>query len=385
MTSEVNQKVKLVVQHFVTRNDEIFLDADINKKMAELFVSMTLRDGLFDERHIFTENDISQHKSRILECVEKMKLKEDGAESELFEAMANAESYKYRLEIPYEDITKLIYDFDGNVELLGLAQKFEVFEFALKDTAQKHSTTDSRKIEKAYKKFKRHLKLAVAQKDYFLSINKQAKESAELADQRSTHAKKTASSAKKAASEAKEISKKAKDMFDGMITNFVTILGVFATIIITVFGGINIVGATVKLLEGNNKLVYLVFVVSFLMICLLTLVKLLISWISSMKGYAEKIENKISPKEGNRVFNFIKGLDFYTKSILLFLIAIFASVLCIAMTYDHSSAKFKDNANSETSLQNSKSLINKDKIKKEEKSDIKKSKDSTQSTSSKSQ
>lgn len=336
MTSQVNQKVQLLVHHFTTRNDDIFLDNDPHVKMAEFFVKMTLNDRLFDERHIFSDVSDNQFHSKFQECLDRVRQGESDAESDLFDSIANHESYKYRLEIPYEDITKLIYEIENDVSSLELDQKFLGFEFALKNVTLEQGKADSRKIEKAYRKFKRHLKLAVAQKDYFQSITKQAKSSAELADTQSNHAKETARGAEKVALEAKDISKKAKDMSDGMVTNFVTILGIFATIIITVFGGINLIGSTVKLLEGNSRLSYLVFVVSFLMICLLTLIQMLTLWVSGLnsKSDSDSESNDKNEVKANRVrIGLCKRwmrFPLYTKSILVLSILILLSLMCIS-------------------------------------------------------
>lgn len=369
MTNQINQKVQLLVNHFIVRNDEVFSDdteKNPNKIMAELFIKITITEGLFDERHIFSKESNDNHQLDLNECLQQIKDGKEGADSALFEVIANHESYKYRLEIPYEDITKLIYDAD--VDFLGLDQKFQGFEFVLKEVASKCDLIEQRKIEKTYKKLKRHLRLAVAQKQYFQSITEQARASALSADEQSKKAKETAENAEKEALNAQEVSKKAQAMSDGMITNFVTILGVFATIIITVFGGINIVGATVKLLEGNNKLVYLVFVVSFLMVCLLTLIRLLISWITSIRGVVENDKNISDTDQGKlKYLKYIINSNFYTRSILSFLVVIALSGICIACNPKDQETKpkqedLKSNNNSVLIISNNKpeSLENKD-------------------------
>ncbi|MCV2445542.1 hypothetical protein [Acinetobacter bereziniae] len=212
--------------------------------------------------------------------------------------------------LPYKDISVLVFNnqsneiksdtFDGFITTVKdeIINSFESYELNI---SQEH-------IIACYEKFTSHIELALIQKKFMLDIAKEADKSAKEANRVAKIAQKQA--------------KKAKDMSNGMITNFVTILGVFATIIITVFGGINIVSSTVKLLEGNNKLVYLVFVVSFLMICLLTLVKLLMTWISSIRTNDEDSDKsrENSPKKN----------DFYTKSIICFIVTVIASAICIA-------------------------------------------------------
>ena len=215
--------------------------------------------------------------------------------------------------LPYKDISVLVFKdksteiksdtFDGFITTVKdeIVNTFDAYEF---DISQEH-------IIACYEKFASHIELALIQKNFMLDSAKEANNVANIA--------------KKQAEFAKKQAKKAKDMSNGMVTNFVTILGVFATIIITVFGGINIVSSTVKLLEGNNRLVYLVFVVSFLMICLLTLVKLLMSWIISIRI---RDEDSDTIKEPNK-----KKMDFYAKSISCFLVVVVASAICIVYTH----------------------------------------------------
>lgn len=214
--------------------------------------------------------------------------------------------------LPYKDISTLVFS-DQSIEVMS--DTFDGFittvREEIEDTFEIYGLNISKDhISACYEKFASHIELALIQKKFMLDIAKEADKSAKEADRVSKVAQKQA--------------KKAKDMSNGMITNFVTILGVFATIIITVFGGINIVSSTVKLLEGNNKLVYLVFVVSFLMICLLTLIKLLMSWISSIRVNGE------DPQDTN-IFS-CKKVDFYTISVGCFLSTVIASGVCIVWT-----------------------------------------------------
>lgn len=181
----------------------------------------------------------------------------------------------------------MIYDFNGDISLLTLAEKFDGFEFALKDTKFQNDVFEKRKVEKAYKKFKRHLKLAVAQKIYFLSINKQAEDQANNAKLISSQAEKAAQEAQTLSSAAKEIAGRAQEIFDSSLVNYITILGIFASIIITVFGGINLTNATVKLLESEHDLPMMVFVVSFLMLGFISILIVLITWISSLRKQTE--------------------------------------------------------------------------------------------------
>ncbi|MDM1771572.1 MULTISPECIES: hypothetical protein [Acinetobacter] len=86
--------------------------------------------------------------------------------------------------------------------------------------------------------------------------------------------------AKLARSEAENTSK-------NMTTQFVTILGIFASIIVALFGGMSLIRATVELLQNNGNLLVLVFVTSILLLSFSLLIILLTSWISSLNSKVE--------------------------------------------------------------------------------------------------
>lgn len=255
--------------------------------------------------------------------------------------------------LPYKDISTLVFN-DQSIEIKS--DTFDGFITTVKDEIVNLYSSTTLSVSQdhiiaCYEKLASHIELALIQKNFMLDSAKEANKVANIAQKQAEFAKKQA--------------KKAKDMSNGMVTNFVTILGVFATIIITVFGGINIVSSTVKLLEGNNKLVYLVFVVSFLMICLLTLVKLLMSWIISIRDTDEDSDDTKAPSK--------KKMDFYTKSISCFLATVIASAICIAYTHKDQDIKPKQD-DIKSNNQNSVFCINTEKPEKVEKAEAKISK-----------
>lgn len=233
--------------------------------------------------------------------------------------------------VPYHDITQYVYNYKTEIRIDELDMVLNAIELKL-------DNYDESTI-KCFRKFRRNISLAVTQKYYIQKVAKDALDTAndaeEIANRASNisgkasetleHAKSAAkraeivaSNAQKLASEAKNQISETKKVSENMMVNYVTILGIFATIIITVFGGINIIGSTVKLLEGSNKLAYLVFVVSFLMICLLTLIRTLTTWISSLNNYREDKVIVNSPK------------SFYKTSVISFL-----SVVVVAGTISY--------------------------------------------------
>lgn len=87
--------------------------------------------------------------------------------------------------------------------------------------------------------------------------------------------------AQQALDEAKQVKQETNDL----TIQFITILGIFATIIITVFGGISVVKAASELLSsGRTSIILVSFTVGILMCSLISLVILLTSWINSVQS-----------------------------------------------------------------------------------------------------
>lgn len=218
---------------------------------------------------------------------------------------------------PYHDITQYIYNYKTEIRIDELEMLMGAIELKLSDKNEE--------IIKCFRKFRRHISLAVTQKYYIQKVANDAfiaaqqaeqvagqaqemanqaknvlgriNETAEKAQRVAIKAETIASTTKQMANDANEQIKEAKKTSESMMMNYVTILGIFATIIITVFGGINIIGSAVKLLEGSGKLAYLIFVISFLMICLLVLIKSLTTWINSLNSFKEDKVMEQSPKK----------------------------------------------------------------------------------------
>jgi hypothetical protein len=79
----------------------------------------------------------------------------------------------------------------------------------------------------------------------------------------------------------KEAQKAQKDAEESK-TQFVTILGIFASIIIALFGGMSLVKAAVELLTNEGSLPVFVFAVSVLLLSFTLLIMLLTSWILAL-------------------------------------------------------------------------------------------------------
>lgn len=235
--------------------------------------------------------------------------------------------------IPYQEITECIYDHDFKVsnELNSVIEGLiEPLKKLLKIDGL---STDELKLEKnrksvhklnAYKRFVSHIELAVCQKNFIhketLKVSSQvnnlqekladlerelrrAKE--ELRDSRTIIARSLKSV--RVSSEIAEDTKTTVETLNNTITKlqddtnsalgsarkaqkdaedsktqFVTILGIFASIIVALFGGMSLVKAAVELLTNEGSLPLFVFVVSVLMLSFSGLIVLLTTWITSL-------------------------------------------------------------------------------------------------------
>ncbi|OTG65847.1 hypothetical protein [Acinetobacter silvestris] len=232
-------------------------------------------------------------------------------------------------DIPYEDITELIYDYSQEINLDELDLMMEELEGRYQqqhpylEGGQKHPN------HKCLSKFRRHIYLAATQKNY---IKKVTQEEAKTARNIAHSAQEIANKAEKASGKAEKLAQKAEDLANeadaqakSTIANYISILGIFASIIFTLFGGVNLIGATVKLLEANSRWPYLTFIIALLMICLLTLLNMMVKWIGSinnLKGALDRFKsgNLISDGSTPPKQNFFQkyiGFGFYTRSILI--------------------------------------------------------------------
>lgn len=215
---------------------------DKNHNPLTEFVSLYLKnqtsfDKMDVEKAIFLYRTL--HKGWIIDC--------------------SAEKAGFVFALPYKEITRVVYDFEESNKTIG-SDKITGFAEKVSLGLEKDGGFDSNAIN-AHEKFLEHVLLAKVQKTFIL---------------------KSARQADSIANKAEKQAKKAKKMSSGMMTNYVTILGIFATIIITVFGGLNLISSAVQMIVAKRNLVYLLFVVSFLMFCLSTLVTLLTDWIKSL-------------------------------------------------------------------------------------------------------
>ncbi|MEJ5137700.1 MULTISPECIES: hypothetical protein [Acinetobacter] len=192
----------------------------------------------------------------------------------LFERVIADKNCLPNIDIPYDDITSFIYDFSDEINLIDLDLMLEELEnrFLIRyplniRTGKKHSK------HLCISKFRTHIFLAATQKIYV----------AKVAQELAINADKVAKQAGKTAKEAKDQAEKAKKTYDDMMVNYITILGIFASIIITIFGGMQIISATTGLLQANINLATLILVLSFLSALIILILSTLFNFISNLK------------------------------------------------------------------------------------------------------
>ncbi|QTD63187.1 hypothetical protein J4G46_07460 [Acinetobacter towneri] len=238
-------------------------------------------------------------------------------------------------DIPYDDITELIYEYSQDISLEELDLMMEELEgryqelYPLLDDGNKHPK------HKCLTKFRRHIYLAATQKNY---INKVTQQQAKIARDTAISAQKISKRAEKISTEAELLAKKSEKLANeadaqakSTIANYISILGIFASIIFTLFGGVNLIGSTVKLLEVNSRWPYLTFIISLLMICLLTLLNMLVKWINSMSNLKRALETQnkndgVHNTDKCRLYNPFSW-DFYSKSVSSFLVILIISLV----------------------------------------------------------
>lgn len=179
-------------------------------------------------------------------------------------------------KLPYKDITIAVFDSDIQNILTDTFRGFVETVVEQLENTWLGDAVGFRHIKECYEKFTHHILLAQIQKQYMLKVSKTASQ--------------VANQANKVAVEAKDASENAKKMYEGMMVNYITILGIFASIIITIFGGMQLISATTGLLQANLSLATLILVLSFLTILVVLILAILLNWISNLKD--DKRSNK---------------------------------------------------------------------------------------------
>lgn len=257
------------------------------EKIADLFVNSVISQNIFKEKNYFEIEENIILDDEFYDAIKNVCFEFKVSESSLDiikNFFSQNESKKYTYEVPYEYITNVVYKQVEEIDYTIVDEKLTSIATAISNKITDYEDYEKKVLEKVFRKFRRHLLLSIYQKNHITKITKENSiEAGKLAEE----ATQVAGSAKNISNEAKQLSETARNMYDNMMVNYITILGIFASIIITVFGGINLTNATVKLLESEHDLPMMVFVVSILMVGFISILIVLITWISSLRKVTE--------------------------------------------------------------------------------------------------
>ena len=165
--------------------------------------------------------------------------------------------------LPYKDISDLMFANNKEVKSNSIESfKERVEELILEFQAKPKHKTKGHRLKACHEKFVGHILLAQAQKEFMEKSAKDAKLIAKNAEQ-------IASKAEELAKNAEELAGQANDIYKSMFANYVTILGVFTAIIVTIFGGLNVISVVAK--QADTPLATIVFLTALALMCVLSL------------------------------------------------------------------------------------------------------------------
>lgn len=194
--------------------------------------------------------------------------------------MVEIEPEEVVYKIPYSDISRIMF----SLELKKFNVKsFEQFNSLVSEDIEKQvgepiepENKNSSKYLICFLKFSRHISLAWIQKEFILQSSQQAEAIA-------NNARNTAANAQDISIKANYLSDQAKKAYDDMLANYVSILGIFASIIITVFGGMQVFSASAKLLASDIGLASTILILSLVSLVIILLLAVLFDWITNIK------------------------------------------------------------------------------------------------------
>ncbi|MEZ2902542.1 hypothetical protein ACBQ24_07310 [Acinetobacter terrestris] len=393
MSQKNHNDVKAVTQLIIAELLKRFSNsADFIKSLdtvADLFIQSVLKYNLFKENNFFTREIQIISEDEFLNSFLQIKQGDKSSLKCFTDYISHKESKKFQFEVPYEYITDYVYSNDLNIEDIVVEDRLNSLAQCISGKILNLDDSEIKTLEKVFRKFRRHLLLAIYQKKYIDEVtHKGAKEAESIADNArniADIAKLVAYNAKTTANNSAELSKKVQEALTeaeytvdraqigaeealsissranealntiqkiaektestaqhaqklaneadaqakSTIANYISILGIFASIIFTLFGGVNLIGSTVKLLEVNSRWPYLTFIIALLMICLLTLLNMMVKWITSMNNLKNTLDKMQKEEEKNTKKRHCcnpLSWDFYTKSVSCFLIILVISL-----------------------------------------------------------
>ncbi|MPW74594.1 hypothetical protein CPI40_05530 [Moraxella catarrhalis] len=178
--------------------------------------------------------------------------------------------------LPYKDISDTIFQSSHHVKSNSL-ESFQDKVGLLIDEFQAKSRykTKGQRLKACHRKLVGHIMLAYAQKEFIQDSVRQAQETAKKAEV-------AAESAEEIAKIAKNNADKAEKTYNTMFANYVTILGIFTAIIVTIFGGLNVVDTVIS--YGNTHFSTIIFLAALVLICVVCLLYFLAKIILKLNG-----------------------------------------------------------------------------------------------------
>lgn len=158
--------------------------------------------------------------------------------------------------LPYKDIADSVFSNEKQIltgSLTAFAQNMEKsinLSYDANDPNRHHKDRDKyvKRFMYIHNKIVEHILLTQVQKDYIKTVAKQANETAEKAERLATSANNT---------------------YKSMFANYITILGIFTAIIVTIFGGLNVAKTVID--YGNAPFSTIVFLTALVLMCIVCL------------------------------------------------------------------------------------------------------------------
>lgn len=221
--------------------------------------------------------------------------------------------------LPYKDITDIIFDREDTLKsdsIYNFRQNVETVvsqSYSLGNPNQHHNANKKyiKRFMCLHDKLVEHTLLAQAQRNF---IQKTVRQAQEIADE----TQKIAIQAQETANQAQATAQKAEQTYQSMFANYVTILGIFTAIIVTIFGGLNVIDAVIEI-NNQTSLALIVFIVALVMFCLI----ILLYFLATLIRYISQQETLPVKQQYKVWFNWV----------FLVMVAFFAGLMLIVAIY----------------------------------------------------
>lgn len=178
--------------------------------------------------------------------------------------------------LPYKDISDIIFQSNHPVRSNSLESFQEKVGLLInKFQEQPKCKSKGQRLRACHRKLVGHIMLAYAQKEFMQNSVRQAQRIAQEAQIIAKNAQKEAN--------------KANDTYKSMFANYVTILGIFTAIIVTIFGGLNVISVVAK--QADTPLASIVFLTALALMCVISLLYFLANIIIKI---TQQDENKLT-------------------------------------------------------------------------------------------